>query len=312
MAKIIVTPERLAAILPYVCDHETSSDPDGWTPENPLHGHCAVVALVAQSLFGGELVRGSLAGYPKWAHLRSHYWNRLGSDQEVRFADFTAAQFGNDRPDFGLDVELRPRDYVIGYPETARRYEILTWRIASELLEPGPLADDGIHRLCLKTAVRSPCQKMRFGAVLTRAGRIVNADCNRTITALFSLCKPQCIRLGIQSRTESMIGACAHAEEGAVWGAIHEGIPPSECELYVAGLDMRGVPILRDEPEYTCLRCAVMMHHARLGAIYVPMATGWARLSADDALVTAKRYALGEKKLDPDHVAAALKQLGIP
>ena len=43
-----------------VCSKETSADPDKWTPENPLHGHCAVVAILVQENFGGEILRASL------------------------------------------------------------------------------------------------------------------------------------------------------------------------------------------------------------------------------------------------------------
>lgn len=68
--------EGFKKLLPTICDKETSLDPDGWSSENPLLGHCAVVSLIVQNLFGGELLRASLAG-TEFAHMRSHYWNRL-------------------------------------------------------------------------------------------------------------------------------------------------------------------------------------------------------------------------------------------
>ena len=57
-----ITPEQFRAILPEICDSETSQSPQGWKPTNPLWGHCAVVSLIAQNLFGGELLRASLDG----------------------------------------------------------------------------------------------------------------------------------------------------------------------------------------------------------------------------------------------------------
>lgn len=106
-----------------VASKETSADPDGWTPENPLWGHCAVASLLAQDYFGGELMRGALDGHPKYAHLRSHFWNSL---PEGEF-DFTAEQY----PDLkfsSLSKELRDRERILNHPDTQRRYTLLKTR----------------------------------------------------------------------------------------------------------------------------------------------------------------------------------------
>jgi len=100
-----VTPERFKQLLPLICDKETSSDPDNWTPENPLWGHCAIVSLVAQNLFGGELLRGSLMEVPGFERMRSHYWNKL-ADGSIE--DFTKSQFGERYPE-GLKAETPSR-----------------------------------------------------------------------------------------------------------------------------------------------------------------------------------------------------------
>lgn len=125
MSEKQITTEQLKKLLPYICDRETSQDPDHWTPENPLCGHCAVVALVAQNLFGGELLRASLAEIPEFAHMRSHYWNRLANGTEV---DFTLSQFDQNFPG-NLKAEVRDRAYVLSFPETAKRYELLVSRL---------------------------------------------------------------------------------------------------------------------------------------------------------------------------------------
>ena len=90
----------------------TSADPKGWTPENPSHGQCAVTALVVQDLLGGTLLRTINDGI-------SHYWNRLPTGIEV---DLTREQFRGWNP--GEIVE-RDREYVLSFPETAARYELL-------------------------------------------------------------------------------------------------------------------------------------------------------------------------------------------
>src|SRR5690242_20466610 len=101
--------DAFARLLPTVCDRETSADPDGWTPENPLWGHCAVVSAAVQDRFGGDLLRASLEKYPKWAKMRSHYWNRFPPGGQ---RDFTEPQFGGDPPQ-GLEAGEKPRSYVL-------------------------------------------------------------------------------------------------------------------------------------------------------------------------------------------------------
>lgn len=76
--------------MPKICARETSHDPKGWTPQNPLHGQCVVVALLAHCLFGGTFLRASLENTP-FSSMKSHYWNVFPDGTEY---DFTGAQFG--------------------------------------------------------------------------------------------------------------------------------------------------------------------------------------------------------------------------
>lgn len=121
--------QQLKDLLPHICDQETSSDPDNWTPENPLWGHCAVISLIVQDFFGGELLRASLVGVSGFEHMGSHYWNRL-ADGTVK--DFTKPQFGERYP-AGLKAEVRSRSYVLSFPETAKRYKLLVSRLVKLL-----------------------------------------------------------------------------------------------------------------------------------------------------------------------------------
>lgn len=125
-----ITQEEFRKILLSVCSAETSADPDGWTSENPLWGHCAVVSLVAQNFFGGILLRASLKG-TFFASAGSHYWNKLADGTEV---DFTASQFGDQYPT-NLVSETRERTYILSYPQTKRRYELLALRVVEVLSE---------------------------------------------------------------------------------------------------------------------------------------------------------------------------------
>lgn len=89
---------------------ETSADPVHWSAENSAYGQCAVSALVVQDHFGGELLRARVDGI-------SHYWNRLPTGLEV---DLTRKQFGSN-PDVPPG-EIKSREFVLSFPETADRY----------------------------------------------------------------------------------------------------------------------------------------------------------------------------------------------
>ena len=290
--EIKVTLEQFKELLPSICDLETSQDHDNWTPENPLWGHCAVVSLVAQNLFGGELFRGSLKDVPGFEKMGSHYWNRL-ADGSVE--DFTKPQF-KDRYPVGLKGEARDRSYVLSFPETARRYKLLALRLAKAVSEGNPIFDDPIYQKCFYAALDSPCQKMKFGCVIVRNGEVVYEGFNETIEVLKSLCEPKCIRFSITSRTESMLGACGHAEEG-LWEVIHRGIPIHECDLYIAGIYPNDLAWLRKQAEHTCLRCAVLMHNAKIRTIYIPVGDHWEGITTEKALQTALSYSTQEKRV---------------
>ena len=118
--RVEMTPERFERLLQYLCIRKTSADAEHWTPENPLWGHCAVVALIVQDEWGGEILRSSLENIPEFAQMGSHYWNRLKDGREV---DLSKSQFGVQYP----KLEGLPRDREeildpVKYPDTVRRY----------------------------------------------------------------------------------------------------------------------------------------------------------------------------------------------
>lgn len=302
-----VSVDQFKKLLPNICDKKTSSDPENWTPENPLWGHCAVVSLVAQNLFGGTLLRASLEN-TKFASMRSHYFNKFKFPNiQMDFkVDFTWDQFGDSYPKL-VDPVIRERSYLFSSAETLTRYKLLAWRLARELNQDNLLFRDSIYCKCFCNALDSPCQKMKFGAVIVnQSGErniesaleiIVEEGCNKTIEPLRSLCEPSCIRLSIPSRTESMIGACSHAEEIALWEAIKMKIPLDKCDLYVAGIYPNGLPYIKTKNEFTCLRCAVQIYYSGIKRVFVPVVNGWQSLSGEECVKTARAYATGEKKV---------------
>lgn len=103
---------RVAVALRRSWTATTSATPS-WTPACPALGQCAVTALVVQDFFGGDLLRAIVCG-------DSHYWNRLSNGYEI---DLTADQFSEIRLE--SSPEVRAREYVLSFSETARRYETL-------------------------------------------------------------------------------------------------------------------------------------------------------------------------------------------
>ena len=91
-----------------------------WDSCNPALNQCAVTALIVQDYFGGELLRCPMSDGD------SHYWNRT-ADGEV---DLTASQFKHIEPQpLKSETAVRDRDYVLSFPDTARRYRILQRRV---------------------------------------------------------------------------------------------------------------------------------------------------------------------------------------
>lgn len=111
--------ERIELALNKAWSAETANG--SWSPEVPSMNQCAVTALVVQDYLAGELLRcETRAG-------NSHYWNRLPSGREI---DLTSPQFEHiaDEPLFA-STAIRERAYVLSFPDTRRRYEILSGRV---------------------------------------------------------------------------------------------------------------------------------------------------------------------------------------
>lgn len=126
-----ITPKNFSEIIEKVCARDTSADPENWSTENPLWGHCAVVSLIAQDKFGGVLIHQSLENVAGLEYLRSNYSNKLADSTE---ADFTCKQFQIELS-AGLQKEERTREQVLSHPYTQKRYKLLKDRFETELFK---------------------------------------------------------------------------------------------------------------------------------------------------------------------------------
>lgn len=123
----MISKEKLKLAIIESATRDTSANPEHWSPNNPTLGHCAIVALIVQDFFGGELLRASLENTP-FDYAGSHYWNRLPDGSQV---DLTIDQFEGQSLD--LTGEPRTREYVLSYQETLDRYLILIAAVLAAL-----------------------------------------------------------------------------------------------------------------------------------------------------------------------------------
>ena len=110
--------EDLWFALQIAWDRDTAKG--DWDSLIPSKNQCAVTALVIQDYFGGKLLRCLMSNGD------SHYWNLVGNIE----LDLTAQQFlyMKDYPIKSETVE-RDRDYVLSFPDTKCRYEILSGKV---------------------------------------------------------------------------------------------------------------------------------------------------------------------------------------
>jgi len=152
-----------------------------------------------------------------------------------------------------------------------------------------------IRMILLGLAPSSKCKKLRFAAMLydVEKFRVLSVALNNPLEPMAYLCEDECIRFSIPSRTQSMIGACAHAEEICLWNAVREGYNLQNAEMFVFGVDLEGKPIHKPDPRFTCIRCAVQMYHAGIRGVNVWFEDRWHLSSTEkaikDALVFAER-----------------------
>ena len=99
----------------------TSTDSENWSLMNPMYGQSAIVAILVQRIFGGRILKASLAGIPGYEEMGDYYWNRLPYGAEV---DLSADQFKND-----LRNSLPAGKEISGEPDTGEKFELfyLMW-----------------------------------------------------------------------------------------------------------------------------------------------------------------------------------------
>lgn len=102
---------------------DTTDDPDGWTPENPSMGQCAVTSLAVRDYLGGEVRLGWVLRNGEQVDM--HCWNEL---PDGSILDWTTDQF-----DFEYELS-EPLDLQPIVDDTGvDRHALLAGRVAAEL-----------------------------------------------------------------------------------------------------------------------------------------------------------------------------------
>ena len=142
--------DRLKEILNTLYSKETCYPEciNQWNENNKTLGHCAIVALLLNDYFGGNICKVKVNNI-------SHYFNII----DDKIIDFTSDQFKNDKIDYSNHV-IKTRKEILKNDDTKRRYELLKLKVKLSLI------DEKIHDCiaCSKMVEKFPNSKtVSFG-----------------------------------------------------------------------------------------------------------------------------------------------------
>jgi hypothetical protein len=121
----MASPDKLTTVIRNAWNEETTSIPDEWNADtNPARGQCVPSALVVQDHMGGQIMR--VMTYVD-GHRETHYRNILpdGSVMDVSGDQYPKTQVFSVAPVVGSAEYTTLRDYMLSYPATRHRYELL-------------------------------------------------------------------------------------------------------------------------------------------------------------------------------------------
>ncbi len=166
-----------------------------------------------------------------------------------------------------------------------------------------------VYKACLSAAMSSSCRKMGFGCVAVLDNQFIHIDNNQPLPYTATVCQEKCIRDDIKSRTHSMLGACAHAEERTiVFLAKHysaDTLP--RINLFVAGVQLHdGIyhPLAKTRNDFSCVRCATQMALYGMPGVYIYRTDleKWKFVNTKNAVEGAYEYALEAREAEASYV----------
>ena len=106
---------------------------DIWSNDNPTLGHCAIVSLIVNDYFNGEIYKTKVNGI-------SHYFNIINNE----IVDLTSDQFQEDI-DYS-NKELKTRDSILEDKDTLFRYNLLKLLLVDKEIHKCNLCNDMIEK----------------------------------------------------------------------------------------------------------------------------------------------------------------------
>ncbi len=106
-----------------------------WSKSNPTLGHCAIVSMLVNDLFGGDIAKIK-------TNRGNHYFNLI----DGKILDVTKEQFEKlDIPIDYKEIIMVSRDYLESNPDTMKRYKLLKRRY--EVLNRGGILYTGVDNI---------------------------------------------------------------------------------------------------------------------------------------------------------------------
>lgn len=177
------------------------------------------------------------------------------------------------------------------------------------LLNSEPLYRDPIHQRLWELAFSedAKCSKLRFACQVYDGDKLLTETVNKLMTTQFSkerfcsLDGSSCIREGMTSRMDSVIGDCAHSQVWALRNVFDLGYKPRDLpklDFYEAGFNPKDFSPwwARKEPTYTCTYCENIFSVFGLGKSWGIYDKKWYPFYTKDSFYTSAPIALGEKK----------------
>jgi len=156
--------------------------------------------------------------------------------------------------------------------------------------------NDYLYRECIKLAMNSKGDMIRFGSLLLKEGKIIGKGWNRRADKRFPI----------------NMGYANHAEIMAMNDALIKGFDIKDCEIYVGGyFPSDNTQYIPKKTYFTCTKCPIYFAKYGIRKIFVHSDKGWKGLFLAHAVYTArnfisncheKRIELGKSNVSIDNI----------
>jgi len=138
----------------------------------------------------------------------------------------------------------------------------------------------------------SICQKMHFGAIIVKDGKILAEGYNNPYDN--KKCDP-CLRIGVESGTKLELCRAVHAEQKSLLYALNKQIDISNAIMYVAGTFPDGKPFIKTEKNFYCTFCSRLLNQTKLKGIVIGTTKGPEFMNLEEVLESSFEIATGKK-----------------